>query len=401
MGLIIPIILVSICSLVIWRAVDGFSTASEYLGRNLSDGVRGATINAIASSMPELFTSLFFLFYLADVDGFSGGIGTTAGSAIFNGQIIPALVILVVVFSGVAKNINVSQKVLWRDGLSLIVAEFVLIMLISGFTLYWWHGLILMLIYGVYLTYMLTTMTKKTPEEREEMEDEEDYYTPLEESRGASIIQGSLTIDLERMVLGKSEIKSSNAWPLLIISTLTIAVSCYFLVLACEWIGSESYYVPYLGKFDGLGIPIMFVALIIASMASSIPDTIISMKDAQKGNYDDAVSNALGSNMFDICFALGFPLFIYGLLVGPISMNEEVVMLSAELRMLLLLMTIVVFGIFVIGRRVGAIKAYLLLGIYLLFIFYVIGRSTGHEFTMQVADFLRYLVELMPFSSVQ
>ena len=85
-------------------------------------------------------------------------------------------------------------------------------------------------------------------------------------------------------------------------------------------------------------------------------------------------------------------------MLGPIEMNEEVVMLSAELRMLLLLMTIVVFAIFIIGRRVGAKKAYMLLFIYLLFILYVIGRSTGHEFTMKVASFLRFLVELMPFS---
>ena len=62
MGIIIPLILIAICCVVIWRAGDGFMTASEYVGRNLSEGVRGATINAIASSMPELFTTLFFLF---------------------------------------------------------------------------------------------------------------------------------------------------------------------------------------------------------------------------------------------------------------------------------------------------------------------------------------------------
>ena len=26
-----------------------------------------------------------------------------------------------------------------------------------------------------------------------------------------------------------------------------------------------------------------------------------------KGDYDDAIANAIGSNIFDICFALGFP----------------------------------------------------------------------------------------------
>jgi cation:H+ antiporter len=104
-------------------------------------------------------------------------------------------------------------------------------------------------------------------------------------------------------------------------------------------------------------------------MASSIPDTIISMKDAQKGNYDDAVSNVFGSNMFDICFALGFPLFLYGLIIGPIHMDEEIIQLTSELRMLLLLMTIVVFFVFIFGNSMGKGKAYLLLFIYLLFQF--------------------------------
>jgi len=117
---------------IIWRASDGFETASEYLGRNLSDGVRGATINAIGSSMPELFTTLFGLILLGHVDNFAFGIGTTAGSAIFNGMIIPAVVIFAVIGFGISKKVNVSKKVILRDGLSLIVAEFILIFLISG-----------------------------------------------------------------------------------------------------------------------------------------------------------------------------------------------------------------------------------------------------------------------------
>lgn len=392
-GLIVPIILVVISSVIIWRAVDGFSTASEYLGRNLSDGVRGATINAIASSMPELYTTMFFLFYLNDVDGFSGGIGTTAGSAIFNGQIIPAMVILTVVITRMAKHVKVSKKLIMRDGIALILSEIFLIILISGSTLYWWHGMLLMLVYLIYIIYMFRTMTKADePVEHNHL----DFYEPRKEARTHSIFKGSLTIDLERMVLGKSTIKNSNAWPLLIIATLTIAVSCYFLVLACEWIGAETYVVPYLGEFHGLGIPILFVALIIASMASSIPDTIISMKDAQKGNYDDAVSNAFGSNMFDICFALGFPLFLYGIIVGPIHMGEEIIQLTSELRLLLLLMTIVVFAIFMIGDKMGAMKAYALLFIYLIFVLYVIGRSTGNELAWNVAQWLRYIVDLIP-----
>ena len=84
----------------------------------------------------------------------------------------------------------------------------------------------------------------------------------------------------------------------------------------------------------------MFIAVILASAATSVPDTIISIRDAQNGNYNDAISNALGSNIFDVCFALGLPLFLYCIIYGPITMSPETVQFSSELRILLLIMTI-------------------------------------------------------------
>ncbi len=388
MGILIPLILISLCCLVIWRAGDGFMTASEYVGRNLSEGVRGATINAIASSMPEVFTSLFFLFVLMDASGFSGGIGTTAGSAIFNGMVIPAVSVIAVTAMGLAKKIHVSRKVLLRDGIALIIAEFIFLVLISGATLYWYHGLILMLVYVVYIVYMFSTMSKKEKEEFleeghievDEFEDDEREHKPL--------AQGILTFDLERIFLGKAKINGARAWSLLVFSTLSIAGVCYFLVVACEWLGEETYTVPYLGEFNGLNIPVMFVALILASAASSFPDTIISIKDAQRGKYDDAISNALGSNIFDVCFALGFPLFIFTIIKGPIQMPPDIIDLSSELRFLLWLLTILAVIIFTFGKYITRAKAFLLLSIYFLFVIYIVARGADNAIAGSIADFL-------------
>ena len=61
-GLLLPLLLIVFCGYVIWRAGDTFLEGSNYIGRNLRDGVKGATINAVASSMPELFIALFFVF---------------------------------------------------------------------------------------------------------------------------------------------------------------------------------------------------------------------------------------------------------------------------------------------------------------------------------------------------
>lgn len=394
MGILIPLILISICCLVIWRAGDGFMTASEYIGRHLSDGVRGATINAIASSMPEVFTSLFFLFILNDANGFSGGIGTTAGSAIFNGMVIPAVSILAVLGIGLASKIEVSKKVLKRDGISLILAELTFLILISGSELDWYHGLLLMMVYVVYIIYMFTTMDKS---ERSEMlaepEVDEDEFELDEEIKNESFIKALFTFDLERLFIGKNKISNSNAWPLLVFATLSIAAVCYLLVVACEWMGEETYHVPYLGEFNGLGIPVMFVALILAAAASSFPDTIISIKDAQRGKYDDAISNALGSNIFDVCFALGFPLFLFTLINGPLSMPPEIQALSSELRLLLLLLTVLAVFIYTTGKYMGKTKAIMLLSIYFLFVLYIIGRGSGNETAGQIAGFLRSIID--------
>lgn len=372
MTIVVSLALILLCCLIIWKASDGFETASEYIGRNLSEGVRGATINAIGSSMPELFTTLFFLFILKDKDGFAGGIGTTAGSAIFNGMIIPAVVILVVIFKRISSSVEVSRKVLIRDGLSLLICELVLIFLIGGDNLNWIHGLVLMLLYAIYVVYMLSSM-KSNAEDNQDEEDDEDEDEDEAEDKG--FVVNALTLNLEPMFI-KNEINTKNAWWLLIVSMTIIGGACMLLVKSCEWLG------------DAMGVPIYFIAVVLASAATSVPDTILSMKDAKKGNYDDAVSNALGSNIFDVCFALGFPLFLFSIINGPIEMSASTVENISELRILLFILTLLAFIIYLANRKMGKTSAFLLLGIYILFTVFILGKSMDAEFSSNISGYL-------------
>jgi cation:H+ antiporter len=374
MDIVILLLYVVISMVIIWRASDGFETAASFLGRHLSEGVKGATINAIASSMPELLTTFFFLFYLGDENGFSGGIGTTAGSAIFNGMIIPAAVIFVVIFSGIAKKIVVMRKVLLRDGIALILAEIILITMISGDTLHWGHGLILMIVYVLYAAYTFGTMKKKDREQVQE------YHLEVDK---ISVFKSIISLNLESLFFQNTKIKNSNAWALLIISTTIIAAACLLLVHSIEIMGRE------------MGIPIMFLAIVLASAASSVPDTILSMRDAKKGNYDDAVSNALGSNIFDISFALGLPLFLYTIIYNDIHMSPDIILQSGELRMFLLILTIVAFVIYLSGKKLGLGKAIALISIYIVFLMYIIGRSENVAITNSIAEYLLQIVDLI------
>lgn len=382
MELLIGLVLIIVCCLIIWRASDGFEAASEYLGRNLSDGVRGATINAIGSSMPELFTTFFFFYYYMVVlgdsaqanDGFASGIGTTAGSAIFNGMIIPAIVIFAVIGYGLAKRVDVSRKVILRDGLSLIAAEIVLILLISGTTLSWWHGLVLMAVYGVYITITFTTMSAM--EEPDEDDEPEEFY---ENEGEGNLITNLLTLNLGPIFV-KDKINTSSAWMLLLASMFIIGIACFLLVYSCEM------------SAHALGINTYFVAVILASAATSVPDTIISYRDAMDGDYDDAVANALGSNIFDVCFALGFPLFLFTITFGDITMQASVVEDVTELRVLLVALTVVAFLIYIIGKGMGRLKAVLLLLIYFSFTFYILSKAYKVEWALEFGGWIRNLI---------
>lgn len=362
---------ITLAMLIIWRSSDGFEVASGYLGRNLTDGVRGATINAVGSSIPELFTTLFSLMLLGEVDNFAFGIGTTAGSAIFNGMIIPAVAILAVIGYGIAKKVNVSKKVILRDGIGLIIAELILIYMISGNYLTWVHGLVLMLTYVVYVAYMFTTMNKaeESTAVEQSQEVEEEHLTEKKQS----ILKAFILLDFEDVFVRK-KINTFNAWMLLLFSMLVIGLACIVLIHSCELLSEE------------LGIAPYFIAVVLASAATSVPDTILSYRDAVAGEYDDAVANALGSNIFDICFALGFPLFAFTLFNGPIIMTPETVANVAELQASLVILTIIAFLIYYFNNGLKQLHAYLLLGLYLLFIGFIFAKAYEYEWAIQLGQ---------------
>mgnify|MGYP001815159144 CR=1 FL=1 len=141
-----------VCSYVIAKACDVFEAATDCLGSNLNDGVKGATLNAIGSSMPELLTTVFFLILAAQENlgrDFAAGIGGNTGSAIFNSIIIPMLVIWVVLAMGIT-GVKVSKKVILRDGLFLIGAEIMILLILSSRYITHWHGWIFTGFYIIY-----------------------------------------------------------------------------------------------------------------------------------------------------------------------------------------------------------------------------------------------------------
>ena len=143
-----------------------------------------------------------------------------------------------------------------------------------------------------------------------------------------------------------------------------------------------------------MGIAPYFIAVILASAATSVPDTILSYRDAVAGQYDDAVANALGSNIFDICFALGFPLFAFTLFNGPISMTPDTLANVAELQASLVLLTFAAFLIFYFNAGLHKIHAYLLLLLYVLFTAFIFAKAYDFEWAVRFGE---WIASMIPF----
>ncbi len=180
-----------------------------------------------------------------------------------------------------------------------------------------------------------------------------------------------ITFDYNGLLFANRPFSKVTAWMVLSCATATIALASYFLATAV------------MDAARALDVPAYFTAVILAAGATSIPDTVISIKNALKGDYDDAVSNAVGSNIFDICVALGLPLFFYGLLYGDVSLSGDTNHASVqELRAALLLVSVTVLGLFLFrpqgGQpRLSQGKAVALMAVYAVWTGFIVLRATG------------------------
>lgn len=360
MELLLAILGVGIASYLIKYACDQFEPAADYLGRNMAPGVKGATINAIGSSMPELLTSMAFIFTIAQLEiaeGLLAAVAVTAGSAVFNILIIPALVILAVTMFGPrVGSISVSKSTIVRDGVFLLLAELVLILILGIPVISWVSGAMLLLIYVGYFLYLFHQIrTGSSVEEKEEDNNDEGGETP-------SLIRQLVTLDFINLVFRGRNMSTGMAWTVLGLSILVLAVACQLL--------AESVVLA----ANALSVPIYITSVILAAAATSVPDTILSVKDAGKGNYDDAVSNAVGSNIFDITVCTGLPVLIYTMIYGSITMSisEALADQVQLLRIVLFGVSVAVLALFLYGRRIGPEKAFLMLTLYAVWVGWII-----------------------------
>ena len=84
-------------------------------------------------------------------------------------------------------------------------------------------------------------------------------------------------------------------------------------VMSILWIGVLSYFMLRFSKRAGciMKIPEVVMGMVVISAGTSVPDALASIFVAKNGQGDMAVSNVLGSNVFNIFLGLGLPWLIY------------------------------------------------------------------------------------------
>ncbi|KAF4802646.1 Sodium/potassium/calcium exchanger 3 [Turdus rufiventris] len=165
-------------------------------------------------------------------------------------------------------------------------------------------------------------------EEEEEDDDEDDDddhegpYTPFD------------------LPTGKMEmLKWVLTWPLSFVLYFTVPncnkphLEKWFMVTFASstlWIAAFSYMMVWMVTIIGytLGIPDVIMGITFLAAGTSVPDCMASLIVARQGMGDMAVSNSIGSNVFDILIGLGLPWALqtlavdYGSYVFGVHMNK-------------------------------------------------------------------------------
>lgn len=273
-----------------------FDIASSYLTKNLAEGIKGPTINAVASSLPELFISSMFLFYFKDLNGFSAGFATIIGSSAFNIAIIPTVSFLFV-YSLDKKKIFKVDKVIIKQDVVFLLCSIIILMMGLFFGMNAYVSALLILFYLLYIFFIIINRSKNKIKQK---------TNKNFKIKKSNYIKSVINLNLFNIFF-KGQINIFSSIIVLILSIFLIGISCFYLVVSVEKVSHF------------LNINIFFGAFIIAAIASSIPDTLLSIEDAKNDKFSDSFSNAFGSNIFDICIGIGLPVLCYNLLYSEID----------------------------------------------------------------------------------
>lgn len=326
---LVDVLVIVVATGFIWVGSGWLEEAAEHLSAyyGLPAVVQGSVVVAVGSSFPE-FTSVVFT---ALAGAFNMGVGAIVGSAIFNILVIPAL-------SGLATDgeLETSRTIVYKEAQFYMIA-----------------------VSAVVVTFALAVI-----------------YVPVPD--GPSLA-GQLTRPLAMIPLllyglylfiqwqdvgdhdagsGPVDVAVGREWGRLLAGLLVIVVAVEQLVAGVESLGHT------------FGIPEFLAGVTIIAAATSLPDTLVSVRTARDDRGATSLGNVLGSNTFDLLVAIPVGVLIVGTV--PVDFAVAVPMLGV-----LTLATVLLFAILRTDLSLTSLEAYGLLGTYVLFVAWVVAETLG------------------------
>lgn len=318
----------------------------------LTSDIAGASLMAIGSSAPELFTSLLAL--IKGMEFAELGAGTIVGSALFN--------ILVIIGGTALMGTTVlSWQPAVRDLLFYSLSIALLYYVISDGVITLSESIIFVGFYAVYLA-ALPLWRRVFPYEDQAAAGaavilEKEY---VEVSQVPWYWWWTLPIDaLFKAIMPDLGRRPNLYWWTFLLSIVAIILLSWVLVEAAVVLATS------------FGVPHVIIGLTVLAVGTSIPDLLSSLIVARQGKGDMAVSNAVGSNIFDILVGLG-AVWMVMILINDQSIAISHAELAASLA--LLMGSVVFLGVlflslrFRIGRRSGIV----LISVYSVYIVFTI-----------------------------
>lgn len=311
----------------------------------MNSDMAGATLMAVGSSAPELFISFIALLKPGHE---ALGAGTIVGSALFN-------ILVIIGASAMVRKAFIAWQPVIRD---IIFYTLSIILLIWAF----WDGRIVLLeallfltLYGAYVWAVLK-WRKILP-----YKDKEDNFKILEEAVKEEAEKKGFFAKVVIILYQCLDFifpKTKNYRAIFFFSIAVVAGLSWVLVESAVAIATI------------LNVPAVIIGLTILAAGTSIPDLLSSVIVARQERGGMAISNAIGSNIFDILIGLGLPWLIITaggkiLPVATENLNSSIILLFA---------TVVAVLFFLIAKKwkIGKTAGFGLIGLYIMYLIWSI-----------------------------
>lgn len=352
-----------------WIGSVRLESAAGFLSRHygLPPLVHGTLVVAVASSLPEVTTVVVSALVHGD---FELGMASIVGSAIFNILVIPGLSALVD-----RRALAAELRLVYRDAQFYLTSVAVLLLTFSFAIIYApiegadlsgrltrIPAMVPLLLYGLYLFL-----------QQQEVQDDRAAKRADEgrgrASTGAGPVGGpgegfhdttsraATDFDDGADIGGEGDAGDQEA------DFDSVARAWLAVVLGIVLIlgGVEGLLRVAIGMGNLLGTPSFLWGATVVAAATSVPDAIISLRGARRGDGDLSIGNVLGSNVFDLLVAIPAGVLIAGAAVVDYRV-------AAPLMAFLTLGTVVLFTALRTDLRLGRLEGWLLLSLYAAFV---------------------------------